>query len=85
MAIDVTRDELRADILEITTAVVDKKIEDFAVLIRQDFDRFDKRFDGIDQRLDKVEDRLGKVESEVHKLNRVVDQHSIEIMNLKAA
>jgi hypothetical protein len=53
--------------------------------------KYDARFDGVDQRLDKVEHRLVEVEqglndvkAEVKGLGRLVGQHSVEIMELKA-
>jgi prefoldin subunit 5 len=57
----------------------------------QRFDKMDQRFDQVDQRFDKVETRLNKVEVrlddiavDVKATRKLVGQHSLEIMELKA-
>jgi hypothetical protein len=71
MAIDITREELRADIYEITTEVVNRAVSEAThnitrmvtedlVATNERIDNLDHGLTGLTKRLDDIDDKLGQ-------------------------
>lgn len=49
---------------------IDRKIEDFALIVKKGFDGVDKRFDGVDKRFDGADKRLDNHEKRFIRMER---------------
>jgi archaellum component FlaC len=61
----------------------DEKIDTFAIIVKNQFDRVDDRFDGVENRLDKVENRLERVEYNTGTFGKIQNNHENRITYLE--
>ncbi len=80
-----TKQDLRdiADIVQGEIRPFRKEMEDFMIVVANQFARVDKRFDMLETRIDKVETRLGAVESKLDGALLVLNNHENRISTLE--
>jgi hypothetical protein len=84
MAINITREELRADIYEITTEVVSRAISEatrsITRMVTEDIVAINDRIDNLDHGLAGLTRRLDNIEGELKQTNQLLRHHISDLL-----